>query len=111
MISQSVSRSGLCLTQRPGLVAMITPPPLPESVGRSLRKTVMLNGEGNNSLLSMSCVNQVSVPTIMSGLCVVIMWCNWDILFLILRKFIDNSLREVWLWLCMCGTDGVGDED
>ena len=67
MISQSVSRSGLGFTVSSGLVAMSTPPPLPESVGLSLRVTVMLKGGGNISVVSMSGVNHVSVPMIMSG--------------------------------------------
>lgn len=68
MISQSVSRSGLCLTISSGLVAMRTPPPLPASVRLSLRVTVIVNGEGKISVESMSGVNQVSVPIMMSGL-------------------------------------------
>ena len=67
MISQSVSRSGLCFTVNSGLVAMNTPPPLPESVGLSFRITVMLKGGGNISVVSTSGVNQVSVPMMMSG--------------------------------------------
>ena len=68
MISQSVSKSGLCLAMSPGLVAMSTSPPLPPSVGLSLRTTVMLKGAGKISKEFMSGVSQVSVPTIMSGL-------------------------------------------
>ena len=67
VISQSVSRSGLGFTVNPGLVAMNTPPPLPESVSLSFRITVMLKGGGNISVVSTSGVSQVSVPMIMSG--------------------------------------------
>ena len=63
-----MSKSGLCFTMSPGLVAMSTPPPLPLSVGLSLRMTVMLKGAGKISEELMSAVNHVSVPIIMSGL-------------------------------------------
>lgn len=87
-ISQSVSRSGLCLTVRPGLVAISTPPPLPAPGKQSFRITVMLNGGGNISVDFMSGANQVSVPIIMSGLSVVTVCCNWAAFGLTLRKLI-----------------------
>ena len=75
-ISQSVSKSVLCVAVSPGLVAMRTPPPLPASVCLSFRVNVMLYGGGNMSCEFMSGVSQVSVPMIMSGSYCCIVWCS-----------------------------------
>lgn len=99
MILQSLSKSGLGLVTRPGLVVMRTLTPLTVSVEQSLRTTVMAKG-GGEMFGRVSVASQPCLGACYNGWLIGydwLIWWRWDILFVMLQKFIFNRRRMVWL--------------